>query len=95
MKQEATNFSLKDNLFNSTKVLYLSGLIKDVYVDFNRDKFCEEVVIKFPKLELKERIFHIRDILHKYLPRDFKVAVKILIKSLPVNSEDGTLDNNF
>ncbi|MDQ7023734.1 MAG: hypothetical protein Q9M97_09695 [Candidatus Gracilibacteria bacterium] len=94
MKKSQPSFSLKDQLFNKEKVEYLSGLIKNVYSDFLYLEFNKEVLIKFPELELKQRISHISDLFKKYLPNDFEKAVNIMINSLPELADNGTLDNN-
>lgn len=95
MQKAKPKFSLKDQLFNKEKVKYLSGLIKKVYPGFLSTKFEKEVLNKFSKLELKERISHISDMLRKYLPEDFEESVNIMIKSLPVIQENWEMDNNF
>gem|GEM_PF-1641209 len=83
MKKTTPSFSLKDQLFNKQKVEYLSMLLKNIYPDFLSENFEKEVLELFPELELKQRIYHISDMLKKYLPDDFEKAVNILIKSLP------------
>lgn len=95
MNKKVSTFSLKDQLFNKQKVEYISGLIKEVYSDFSDKLFIIEVLEKFPELELTERITHISKIFYKYLPEDFEKSVNILLKSLPENKENWTLDNNF
>ncbi len=97
MKKTKPSFSLKDKLFNKQKVEYISGLIKNVYPDFLSEKFENEVLDKFPELELKQRIFHISDMFRKYIwdKNDYKKTVNILLKSLPELDENWTLDNNF
>ncbi len=95
MKKTTPSFSLKDQLFNKQKVEYLSMLLKNIYPDFLSENFEKEVLELFPELELKQRIYHISDMLKKYLPDDFEKAVNILIKSLPEIKDNWTLDNNF
>jgi len=95
MKQTQTNFSLKDQLFNKDKVQHLAELIFWVYPEFDKTNFIEDTVFQFPELELKQRIHHIRDMLKKYLDDDFEASVNILIASLSVLKDNGTLDNNF
>jgi len=56
-------------LFGKTRQAY--------YQQKNRvisEAFESEVVSLFPQLELKERINHIRDMLAKYLPDDYREA---------------------
>jgi hypothetical protein len=83
MNKIKPKFLLKDQLFNKQKVKYLSKLIKNVFSDFLSEKFEKEILEKFCELELKERIYHISDILKKYLPDDFEKSVNIMINSLP------------
>ena len=54
-----------------------------MYTAFNQVSFEEETLHKFSNLEFKERIYHIRDILKKYLPNDYIEATSILLKVLP------------
>jgi len=88
-------FSLKDALFNASKVEKIAKELKNVYADFNADSFSTEVLDTFPNLELKERIYHIRDMLRKYLLDDYIMATNILLKALP-NALDTTFkDDDF
>lgn len=93
MQVEKERFSLKDHLFNATKVKDLAHSIKAAYPEFESHKFAKEVVSKFKDLELKQRISHITDCLYTYLPQDYKSAVKVILKALPPvldeNKEDG------
>jgi hypothetical protein len=56
-------FSLKDHLFNETKVTYLANLLEKNIKDFDKESFIKEICNEFPKLELKQRITHIAFIL--------------------------------
>lgn len=91
----AKKIILKDMLFNSDKISFISNRIKEVYIDFDEEHFNHDVLKKFPDLELKERIFHIRNNLKKYLPNNYKTAVKILIQSLPEELDNKKLDDDF
>ncbi len=86
---------MKDALFNKEKINLIATQIKEVYSDFEKENFEKEVVEKFPKLELKERIDHIRDSLTKYLPDDFKKATTILLKALPPELDNEKQDDDF
>ena len=88
-------FSLKDELFNPKKVNLIACEIEQVYSSFPKELFEKEVVEKFPKLELKERIDHIRDTLTKHLPDDFKKATTILLKALPPELDNEKQDDDF
>ena len=88
-------FSLKDELFNTAKVQKIAREIKAVYPDFDQKEFEFNIVEQFPNLELKERMYHIRDMLAGYLPRDYKEAVDILLKALPSELNTNKYDNDF
>jgi len=88
-------FSLKDELFNAGKVEKIAMEIKAVYSPFDTINFTQDTLDKFPKLELKERIYHIRDMLHKYLPKDYQEAVNILLQALPPELDPSKSDDDF
>ena len=88
-------FSLKDELFNPKKVHQIASEIKNVYAPFEQEAFEKEVTTKFDELELKERIVHIRNVLAKYLPKDYVEAVKILLKALPAELDPKKTDDDF
>ena len=89
------SFSLKDQLFNKKKVIYLADLIFQVYPDFQKTKFISEIIEKFPILELQERIYWIRENLKKHLPKDFQNTVHILLQSLPKPLDPTKTDDDF
>ena len=76
-------FSLKDQLFNERKITKIAGDIQRVYPDFKREQFIQDVVQKFPELELKQRINHISFCFQRHLPQNFPDALEILLQSLP------------
>ena len=88
-------FSLKDELFNSDKVHKIAVEIKAVYPAFDQKAFELNILKQFPELELKERIYHIRDMLAEYLPLDYRDAVDILMQSLPPELDTHKQDNDF
>jgi 3-methyladenine DNA glycosylase AlkC len=88
-------FSLKDALFNAEKVEKISHEIKEVYPTFDVSNFTKETLQAFPKLKLKERIYHIRDMLAKYLPDNYKDAVNILLNALPAELDTSCGDDDF
>lgn len=94
MKAEST-FSLKDHLFNPEKVAYLAGLFTNTYSAFEADAFCEEVIEAFPQLELKQRITHIAETLHRFLPSEYEVALKIILDALPPELDPTRTDDDF
>ena len=86
---------LKDTLFSASKVRKIATEIKAVYWKFEGEAFTEAVLLPFAELELKERIYNIRDMLGVYLPKDFEVATKILLASLPEELDRTKTDNDF
>lgn len=88
-------FSLKDELFNPKKVAQIASEIEEFYPSFQSSDFVQEVIEKFAQLELKERIYHIRDKLHKFLPQEYKEAVKIILKALPPELDNNKEDDDF
>jgi len=88
-------FSLKDELYNPQKVEMIASEINEVYPFFKAENFSTETLEKFTKLELKERIYHIRDMLHKYLPSDYEEAVSILLIALPPELDPSKSDDDF
>lgn len=73
---------LKDQLFHRKNVTHLAKLIKKVHPEFEDQKFIEDILRKFPQLELKERIFCIRKNIEKYLDHDYQKTLEILLNSL-------------
>ena len=74
---------LKDKLLNEEKILYLASLIKNVYPEFNSKDFIDYIFFNLKNLELKERVYIIRDALYKFLPKNYSSAITILESSLP------------
>ena len=91
----AEKFSLKDELFNPSKVKLIANQIKNVYPTFGQEAFENEVIVAFEKLELKERIYHIRACLGKFLPQEYQEATTILLTSLPQELDPTKNDNDF
>ena len=88
-------FSLKDALYNPTKVQKIATEIKAVYPVFNQEAFEKEVIESFPDLELKARMYHIRDMLTRHLPQDYKEAANILLQALPEALDNTKSDDDF
>ena len=88
-------FSLKDELYNLQKVEMIAREIQEVYPSFEGSDFIKEIVKAFPTLELKERIFHIRNMLYKYLPKEYKEAVNVLLEALPPELDNAKTDDDF
>lgn len=88
-------FSLKDALFNPEKVHQLAIEIKIVYADLDQESFEKDITDVFPKLELKERIDHMSDMLFKYLPDKYNEAIAIIVQALPEELDTNKYDNDF
>ncbi len=88
-------FLLKDELFNPGKVQMIATEIQAVYSAFDQKAFERDVLKSFPQLELKERIYHIRNMFALYLPEDYREAVGVLLQSLPGELNTHRSDNDF
>lgn len=88
-------FSLKDELFNETKVRKIAGEIQLVYPAFESKMFIAAVLRGFPVQELMERLYWVRECLQKYLPSDYEVAVQILLEALPPPLDPTLTDDDF
>lgn len=90
-----SGFSLKDELFNPTKVALLAEQLTVGVPAFNSVAFQEAVCVKLPELELKERIAHIADVLAVHLDADFAVASQQIVNSLPEPLDPTRTDDDF
>ncbi len=91
-------FYLKDILFNREKVNKIANEIElaiNNRFDFNKDNFINDIIKEFQKLELKERIYHIRDTLYKYLPSDYLLAIEIIKSALPEELNNNLTDGDY
>jgi 3-methyladenine DNA glycosylase AlkC len=95
-------FYLKDRLFNRGKVEKIAEELavgfKFFKKDFAKQKFTEDVLEKFPELELKQRIFHITETLYKYFKianLDYLESLEIILKALPNELDDSLSDGDF
>ncbi len=91
----AEPFSLKDALFNKTKLVNIADEIHAVYNTFPSDEFVSTCLAAFPELELKQRIVWIRKRLQAYLPPDYRKAVTVLLQALPAANDHTKTDNDF
>lgn len=92
---EKEKFSLKDQLFNESKIIKIADDIARVYPTFKKDKFIKNVVQSFPELELKQRITHIAECLKNHLPESYPDALEIILNSLPEPCNPKLNDNDF
>ncbi len=88
-------FPLKDHLFNPPKVQMLADQIGQVFSDFDVLGFVQAVVSQFPHLEFKQRISHMTECLHRFLPASYEQAVAIILDSLPPALDESHTDDDF
>jgi 3-methyladenine DNA glycosylase AlkC len=88
-------FSLKDHLFNKTKIGQIATEITQAYPAFEKKNFAKKVISKFPELELKARISWIATCLKQYLPDDYRAAVGVILQSLPAPNDPSLSDDDF
>lgn len=90
-----TGFSLKDHLFNESKVEYLAGLFADKISRFPARKFVTNVMQKLPTLELKQRISWIAESLRDHLPTHYPTSVEHILECLPPPLDESKSDDDF
>ena len=76
-------FSLKDELFNETKVNRLAELFAPHAPGFHADAFTAEVMTRMLDLELKARITWIAECLRRHVPGDLPTVAPVLRAALP------------
>ena len=94
-KKKQSSFSLKDHLFNEERVRYLADLFAAVDTSFDPAVFTKTTVASFRKLELKQRIVRIAEVLDEYLPDDFASACAIITDALPPPLDPTKSDDDF
>ncbi|HKY48776.1 MAG TPA: hypothetical protein VJQ79_12425 [Acidimicrobiia bacterium] len=88
-------FSLKDHLFNRSRVSYLAGLLAASIPQFDAARFESEVMGEMLDLELKQRIAHIARVLANHLDPDFRKAAGQILRSLPPPLDPDRDDGDF
>lgn len=86
---------LKD-YFNIKVITILAHSIKKNFKDFKSDTFIEQCCNGLTHLGFLARSVHIKEMLYKFLPKKFEVAVDVLIRSLAPEIEGdaiGSFDN--
>ncbi len=94
-KKQGAGFSLKDELFNKTKVQYLADLFSAADKSFNATSFVRDTMKRLKKLELKERVVHISRVLENYLEQDYRAAIKQITAALPPPLDPTKTDDDF
>ncbi len=87
--------ALKDHLLNRPNMTRLAGDIHRSWSGFKRNTFIDDVMSRFPELELKARIFWITECLRKHLPADYREAVQGLLGALPRPNDPSLSDDDF
>ena len=95
MVNESSKILLKDLLFNKKNVDQLTLLIREVYPSFDDSKFSQDILLKFPELELKERIHCISEKLLEILPKDYNRAIDVLLRAIKVFNENNLEKEGF
>lgn len=90
-----TTFFLKDQLFNAFTVSELSNALAVASPRVNRKKFEQDILDKFPELELKARIDWMVTVLAEHLPGNFELALPILEDLLPPPLDPKRSDDDF
>lgn len=91
----AEAFSLKDHLFNETKVAYLGDLFQGAWDGFDRDRFVADVMADLLPLELKQRQALIARALDAQLPDDLQTSYDIIQTALPAPCDPTLTDDDF
>ncbi|MDF1548520.1 MAG: DNA alkylation repair protein [Bacteroidales bacterium] len=75
---------LKNTLFTQTTIRKFADKIKNVYPQFDENKFLSKVYVKeWDEKELKEKMRHLTNCLHDTLPENYEKALNILLKISP------------
>lgn len=90
-----SGFSLKDQLFNRDRVIYLSGLFQNADSKFDGKAFTRQCMRGLLDLELKQRIVHIAGVLETHLSDDFSTAATQIRKALPPPLNPERTDDDF
>ncbi|QQA41367.1 hypothetical protein [Pelagovum pacificum] len=88
----AEPFSLRDHLFNETRVRRLASLFGPA---FDSEGFVRETVADFPDLQLKQRIARLADGLEVRLPQDFPAMAERIRDALPPPLDPTRTDDDF
>lgn len=74
---------MKEGL-NKAAIRRISCALKAVHPSFKQQDFESECVNGLSALELKARIYHIIEVMHRYLPSDFEQTAALLLNIKPV-----------
>ena len=91
----AQKLLLKDLLFNRAKVEQIATALHALHRTFQAEAFVQDVIRKFPNLELKARIAWIAECLTHHLPSHYRRALCIILRSLPAPANPNLSDDDF
>ena len=74
--------------FDKKLAKLIAGKVKQVYPKFRSNDFVKTIADSVDDLELKARVAIITDALREFLPADFEVAMKILLRILGPENEN-------
>jgi 3-methyladenine DNA glycosylase AlkC len=78
------------NLYNEKFYWNLATHLSKCLVDFDKEQFMQLILPdNFVQLELKERMTHTKEVLHKFMPRDFPQATIVLVNLIDSLSDAG------
>ncbi len=83
---------LMKNGLSDQAINRIAFALEQVVNKFNRKQFVEEAMQNIEQLELKERVGHLIEILHRHLPSDFVKSAALLVK-LPAVWDHGDPDD--
>lgn len=85
---------MRDLFFNEKGIRELAARVQRAWPAFDAPAFLRAVLPRLPALGLNERNYLVRDALHAHLPKNFRRASAILVRSLgppgPTGSESPT-----
>ncbi|CUH80449.1 DNA alkylation repair enzyme [Tritonibacter multivorans] len=88
-------YSLKDELFNATKIEGLAALFAPHAPGFSAAGFTGDVMSRMLDLELKARISWIADCLQRHVPGDLHTIAPVLRAALPPPLDPTLTDDDF
>ena len=86
---------LSKDVINLKNTHVLGARIKSIWQDFNLVAFDQEIKSNILNKGLGERIQLVRKTLYEYLPKNYKLALSILLKSLPNIIKSDAFDNKL
>jgi len=91
--KNTNSFPLLKESLNAQAVQQLADCLKEVEPSFNHQAFSKAANHSLSDLELKARVYHLIDALHRHLPQDFEQTAQILcqVKQHQLEAKDPTI----